>query len=116
MHSSDYLAVARELIRGGTEAHHRAAAGRAYYALVWEVWGALERWGIGVPRQQTVHAFLRLRLVYAADPDLKEAGRIFERAQNLRIKADYWRTGTSVFTTAAATQTAIREVEKALPC
>src|SRR5438552_14087952 len=70
-----FLDIARELNRGGTEAHWRAAAGRAYYALFLEGRTTLERWGFVPGRRDPIHSFVRLRFDYAPDPDLKEVGK-----------------------------------------
>jgi hypothetical protein len=43
------LDVGRELAAGLTEAHWRSSVGRAYYALLHEVLGALRQWGFALP-------------------------------------------------------------------
>jgi hypothetical protein len=62
-----FLGAAREMAAGTTEDRWRTAAGRAYYALMLEGREALRRWGFSVPPRHNVHAFVRLRLVFAAD-------------------------------------------------
>src|SRR5262249_27992490 len=74
MEGRAFLQIARELAQGATEAHWRAAAGQAYYALMLECRDALARWGFTVPGGNQVHAFVRLRFTYAADLDLKQVG------------------------------------------
>src|SRR6516162_4102152 len=59
-----FLTVAEELVRGSSEAHWRAAAGRAYYGLLLEGLATLDDWGILNSTRQSVHAFVRLRLTY----------------------------------------------------
>jgi hypothetical protein len=45
MRGRDFLAVARDLSRQTTEAYWRAAAGRAYYAVLIELRDAMTIWG-----------------------------------------------------------------------
>jgi hypothetical protein len=81
--------VGRELAAGSTEAHWRSSVGRAYYALLHEVLGALRRWGFALPPRDKVHTFARLKFVYATDPDLKRIGLTLEALGRLRNAADY---------------------------
>src|ERR671933_661171 len=88
MNGRDFLDVARELSRGTTEAHWRAAAGRAYYALLLEGWATLEQWGFKVAKQQ-VHALVRLKFTYANNADLRAIGDALDELVRLRNEADY---------------------------
>src|SRR5262249_33690686 len=88
MEGRAFLDVADELGRGSTEAHWRAAAGRAYYALVLEGRDALESWGVPIPAGET-HRKVRLCFVYARDSDLLEIAKALERLGKLRSRADY---------------------------
>ena len=72
------LHVSRELASGSTEVHWRSSVGRAYYALLHEVLGALGRWGFAPPARDKVHSFARLKFVYATDPDLNKIGLTLE--------------------------------------
>src|SRR5437899_12670360 len=89
MNGRDYLTVARELAAGPTEAHWRTAAGRAYYALMIECRDALRRWGFVPAARDNVHTFVRLRLTFAAYPDLKKIGDALDRLVQWRNYADY---------------------------
>ena len=89
MDGSRFLDVARELVRGRSEAHWRSAAGRAYYALMLEGREALHRWGFVAPPRDQVHSFVRLRFSFASDGDLKQVGRALEELGKLRNQADY---------------------------
>jgi hypothetical protein len=86
--------VGRQLAAGPTEAHWRSSVGRAYYALLHEILGALRRWGFAQPARDKVHTFARLKFVYASDPDLKRIGLTLEALAQLRNAADY-QLGTS---------------------
>jgi hypothetical protein len=77
------------LIGQPKEEFWRAALGRAYYALMLEARDVLARWGFVPGRRDNVHTFVRLRFVYAADPDLFQVGRDLEDLGQFRSKADY---------------------------
>jgi hypothetical protein len=84
-----FLEVARELVQGGTEAHWRSAAGRAYYTIMLECRETLRRWGFIIPGGPGIHNFLRLRLSQTTDADLKRLGNALDRLSQLRNYADY---------------------------
>ena len=96
-----FLDVAGDLVAGPAEAHFRAAAGRAYYALFHEALAALQRWGFSVPPRQNAHASVRLRFTYASDADLKAIGDALDDLGQLRNKADYHLVAPGPFATAA---------------
>lgn len=110
-----FLEVARELVQGLTEAHRRAAAGRAYYALMLEARELLDRWGLSHPPRDKVHDFVRLKLLYSADPDLKQVGLTLERLGRLRNDADYQLTDPRRrFVRAGTVEAAIQDAGKAI--
>ena len=84
-----FLDPARDLLAGPTEAHRRAAAGRAYYAAFQEAHSALKRWGVVIPARENIHAFVRLRFLYADDPDAQLIGKSLDALVQLRNEADY---------------------------
>jgi hypothetical protein len=84
-----FLSLAQELIQGATEAHWRAAAGRAYYALMLECRTALQRWGFTVPGGPGTHGFIKLRYLSANLADLKAISYELEKLLRLRNFADY---------------------------
>lgn len=114
MNGRAFLDVAKELVQGTTEAHWRAAAGRAYYALMLEVWDALSRWGFVVPPREPIHTFVRLRCRYAADPDLKRVGDAVDWLGRLRNHADYQPATPGPFQRSLRVKQAIAEAEAGL--
>src|SRR4051794_23862576 len=79
-----FLAVARNLASGPTEAHRRAAAGRGYHAPMPECLSALLRWGFAVPPRENLHSFVRLRFLFASEADPKAIGRVLDNLVHLR--------------------------------
>ena len=84
-----FLGAARDMAAATTEDRWRTAVGRAYYALMLEGREALRRWGFALPPRHNVHTFVRLRLLFAADPDLKAIGNALDRLVGWRNQADY---------------------------
>lgn len=114
MQGRAFLEVARELFPGTTEAHWRAAVIHAYYALFLECRDALTRWGITIPPHQNVHSVVRLRFLYASDPDLKELGRNLDHWGRYRNQASYNLAALAIFTANNLAQDAIQEIDAAL--
>ncbi len=98
MDGRKFLDVAGELVVGRSEAHWRAAAGRAYYAVLLEGRDCLHRWGFTPPPRDQVHAFVRLRFTYAPDPDLRQIGIALDYLSQLRNRADYEMSSASFAT------------------
>jgi hypothetical protein len=108
------LDVGRQLAAGSTEAHWRSSVGRAIYGLLHEALGALGRWGFALPPRDKVHTFVRLKLVYATDPDLKRSGLTLEAVGRLRNTADY-QIGTSAqFVSPRIAVSAVTDAESAI--
>ena len=84
-----FLGPARDLLAGPSEAHRRGAAGRAYYAAFQEARAALERWSVAIPPRENLHAAVRLRFLYAKDPEAHQIGTILDDLVKLRNEADY---------------------------
>ena len=89
MRGRDFLDLAKELLPGTASRHWRAVVIHAYYAILLECRDAMERWGLPALTHQQVHAQVRLRLVYATDPDLKKLGRGLEFLVPYRNRASY---------------------------
>src|SRR5438067_13324693 len=89
MQGREFLAVAKEVARGMTEAHWRTAAGRAYYALLLEVRDAMTAWGISRPSPSQIHQLVRRRLFASTDPDAKRIAIALEEWRDSRNRADY---------------------------
>jgi hypothetical protein len=106
--------VAGRLSHEVTEADWRTAAGRAYYALLSEGRVALQRWGFTLPRRDQLHAFVRLRFLYAPDADLKQVGRALDELVLLRNRADYQLDKPGPFVSAAAAQQAVLKARDAI--
>ena len=109
-----FLDVARELATGSGEPHWRSGVGRAYYALLHEVLGALRRWGFSLPARDKVHPFARLKFIYATDPDLKRIGLTLEALGRLRNAADYQLSPSGPFLSARIALTALADAEAAI--
>lgn len=114
MQGRAFLEVAREAAAGTTEAHWRATVILAYYALFLECRDALTRWSIAIAPHQNVHSAVRLRLMYAANADLKSIGRKLDDWCRERNQANYNLSAARKFTTDAFAHTAIREATAAL--
>jgi hypothetical protein len=114
MDGRSLIDVGRELAAGPTEAHWRSSVGRAYYSLLHEALGALERWGFALPPRDKVHTFARLKFVYATDPDLKRIGLILESLGRLRNAADYQIGSPGPFASPRIATTALADAESAI--
>ena len=114
MNGRAFLNTARRLVGGKAEEDWRTAASRAYYALLLEGRETLVRWGFVVPSRDSLHTFVRLHFLYAAEPDLKRLGRTLEQLSLLRNRADYELSAQRWFGTTAATKTAIIDAANAL--
>ncbi len=108
------LDVARELTAGSSEAHWRSSVGRAYYALLHEVLGALRRWSFSLPPRDRVHTFARLKLVFSTDPDLKRIGLMLEALGRLRNAADYQLLSPGPFVSARIAVSALADARAAV--
>ncbi len=114
MQGRAYLDVARQLVSGAAEVQWRTAIGRAYYALMLECRDGLSRWGFAPLPRDNVHTFVRLRLNYAKDTDLKMIGRTLERLGRLRNFADYDLRPQLAFATVAEALRSIRDANGAI--
>ncbi len=104
-----FLGPARDAASGTTEYHWRAAAVHAYYALLLECRDALFRWGFHMPRRDSVHAWVRLRFLYATDANLNHIGRALEDLGLLRNRASYDLGPLPSFASPARAQQAVQD-------
>jgi hypothetical protein len=109
-----WLDVARELLAGSSEAHWRASAGRSYYALLHEVLARLRQWGFSPPARDKVHAFARIKLIFASDLDLKQIGLILESLGRLRNTADYQLSSPGPFSSSKTAAGACADAQAAI--
>jgi hypothetical protein len=115
MQGREFLDLARELLAFGTMPRHwRAVAIHAYYALLLECRDAMTRWGLPPLARQQVHAQVRLRLVYAKDPDLKSIGDKLEILSRHRNAASYDLHSLPLFASAKAAQDDVKVAADAL--
>jgi hypothetical protein len=114
MDGRSLLDIGRELAAGSTEAHWRSSVGRAYYALLHEVLGALARWGFALPPRDKVHSLARLKFIYATHPDLKQIGLVLESLSRLRNAADYQIGTSGPFVSARIAASVLKDAELAV--
>jgi hypothetical protein len=115
MPGREFLDLARELLAFGTLPRHwRAVVIHAYYALLLECRDAQARWGLPPLTRQQVHAQVRLRLVFAKDPDLKEIGFRLEKLGRHRNAASYDLRALPLFATATDAQNDVQMATDAL--
>lgn len=109
-----FLDPAKDLVGGPTEAYWRAAAVHAYYGLLLECREALARWGRPLPPRESVHSFVRLKLVYASDSDLQTIGDALDHLVQLRNIASYRLSAPKQFASGAAARQAVQMATDAL--
>jgi hypothetical protein len=74
----------------------------------------LEQWGFALPRRDHVHAFVRLRFLYATDSDLKSIGHTLEQLGVMRNQADYRLDKSGIFASAKTSPQASRNAATAI--
>lgn len=114
MQGRAFLEAAKHALSAGSEAGWRTAAGRSYYALMSEGRSLLQNWGFAPKPRDSVHSFVRLRLLYAADQTLKDVGRELDNLSQLRNEADYRLDRPGSFSSAVPAHTAVQQAEQAV--
>jgi hypothetical protein len=114
MQGRAFLNAARRAAAGTTEEDWRAGVIHAYYGLFLECRDALVRWGFSIPRQQSVHSYVRFRFLHATDADLKRIGNSLDPLFRDRSKASYDLIATAGFTSDALANQSIQKAENAL--
>jgi uncharacterized protein (UPF0332 family) len=89
MNPRDFLDTADDLASGSREADWRSAASRAYYAAFHAGRELLRQCGFVVPRADTAHAYVWMRLGNSGHPDLADASDQLNELPGLRNRADY---------------------------
>lgn len=84
-----FLTLAQFLVRQNDEASWRSAISRGYYAAFHVARDFLRDLGFVVPRAETAHAFLWLRLSNAENAGVVGAGRTLNDLRSARNHADY---------------------------
>lgn len=85
----DFLALAKALKSGASEAEWRSAVSRAYYAAFHVARHLLQDLGFTVPRADRAHAYLSLRLSNSGQVDVMRAGQDLNDLRQQRNRADY---------------------------
>jgi len=89
MNPRDFLNLASDLVMGNGEADWRSGASRAYYAAFHVARDLLQSFGFAVPRADTAHAYLWMRLSNCGHPDVEKAGEDLDEMRTIRNTADY---------------------------
>ncbi len=114
MRGRAFLALARDLAAGKTEAYWRGAVIHAYYALFLECRDALTRWHQPIPPRQAVHSYVRLRFTRAGDPDLQAVGDSLDTLGRERNTANYDLSPRPAFASPAVALAMAQEATDAL--
>jgi hypothetical protein len=115
MPGREFLKLARELLAFGTLPRHwRAVIIHAYYAVLLECRDAMSRWGLPPLTRQEVHTKVRIRLIYAKDPVLKDIGFKLEKLGDHRRLANYDLRALPLFASPAHAQLDVRLATDAL--
>lgn len=114
MRGRAFLALARDLATGRTEAYWRGAAIHAYYALFLECRDALTRWHQPGPPRHSVHPDVRLRFARAGDSDLRDIGDALDILVRQRNTASYDLSSVPAFASPALAGALVQKATAAL--
>lgn len=92
----DFIAVARDLAAGASEAYWRSATSRAYYAAYHVAKEALERAGIRIPDNPNSHERVFRCLNNSHDAQLQDIANDLGLLRRDRIGADYALAGRTL--------------------
>jgi uncharacterized protein (UPF0332 family) len=89
MRSSDFMALAAELIDGGNEARFRTAVGRAYYGAFHSAKELLAAAGVVLPATAEAHRKIQLCFKESGIDAARQSGERLEVLRGRRNRADY---------------------------
>lgn len=115
MRGREFLELARELLAWGSLPRHwRAVIIHAYYGLFLECRDAMDRWGLPpLPRHQA-HTQVRLRLLFATNPDMRHMGFTLDKLGQHRNTANYDLRTRPLFATSVVAQDDVQAATDAL--
>jgi hypothetical protein len=114
MRGREFVDLAQELLPGTASRHWRGAMIHVYYGLLLESRDTMARWGLPAPGRQQVHAQVRLRMIYAAHPDLKKIGFALEELGRHRNMASYDLRSLALFASAKEAEADVQTAADAL--
>ena len=92
-----FLDSARHLLTAPSEANWRSAVNRSYYAVLNEAWSALDRWGVSLPGQPDIDAFVLSRFDTVPNSDLLRVADALKQLGDARDHGDYSLGVTGLF-------------------
>jgi hypothetical protein len=110
----EFLNLAREIVGNGAERHWRGAHIHAYDGLLLECRDALARWGFPPPPHHAVHHFVRTKLMFAADADLRALGITLDHLSQRRSWASYVLTHHALHCSEVAARDSIQQAAAGL--
>lgn len=89
MRGRAFLRAARQVVAGANEPCWRGGIVHAYYALFLECRDILASWGVPAPPRNQPHNWVRLKLQFAKDIEIKRLGDRLEVLLRTRNRASY---------------------------
>lgn len=114
MRGRAFLRAAHQVLAGANEPCWRGCVVHAYYALFLECRDTLASWGFRAPVRHQPHNWIRLKLQYASDAELKDPGHLLEELLRIRNLASYDLSSQSAFSSDTVAQQALTDADDAL--
>lgn len=114
MRGRAFLRASHHLVTNASEPCWRSAIVQGYYALFLECRDMLTGWGVVLPPRHQPHFWVRQKLQFATDADLKQLGNMLERLLRLRNRASYDLGPSPAFSSEVDARQSIRDVEDSL--